>query len=223
MGSFSDPNHVARYSDGPRRRVPGFLDLQRMAMQLLAEQVPSNGEVLVLGAGGGLELKVMAEGQPGWSFLGIDPSSPMLALAKETLGPLASRVEFVEGYIYDAPVVRFDGATCLLTLHFLPADERLCTLKELKSRLKPGAPLVVAHHSFPQTPDGKERWLRRSAVFAQLSGEDLDVDKAVEAMDSHLPALSPEDDCALMREAGFVGVEMFYAALTFKGWLGYAS
>lgn len=58
---FSDPQAVARYADGPPRMVPGFAGLQCMAMLLLAERSPGNARVLVLGAGGGLELKVFAE------------------------------------------------------------------------------------------------------------------------------------------------------------------
>ena len=39
-------------------------------------------------------------------------------------------------------------------------------------------------------------------------------------MKEHLPVLSPEEDEALLRAAGFSDVELFYAALTFKGWVG---
>ena len=46
--------------------MPGFLALQQMSRLLLAERVPPQGRVLVLGAGGGLELKAFAEAQPGW-------------------------------------------------------------------------------------------------------------------------------------------------------------
>lgn len=222
MTFFSHPPSVARYADGPVRQVPGFHDLQRMAMLLLAEHVPAPGHVLVLGAGGGLELRAFAEAQPGWRLLGIDPSPQMLALAKDTLGPLVSRVQLLEGYIDHAPETAFDGATCLLTMHFLPIEVRLHTLKELRRRLKPGAPLVVAHHSFPQAREEKLRWLQRYAAFAVSSGVALDASSAVEAMDARLPLLSPEQDVALMREAGFNTIEMFYAAFTFKGWVAYA-
>jgi tRNA (cmo5U34)-methyltransferase len=34
--------------------------------------------------------------------------------------------------------------------------------------------------------------------------------------------LSPEQDVALLREAGFETVELFYAAFTFKGWIAHA-
>lgn len=135
--------------------MPGFHTLQKMAALLLAERVPRDGRVLVLGAGGGLELNVFAEAQADWRFVGVDPSAEMLKLAQATLGPLASRVEFHEGYIDTAPAGPFDGAACLLTLHFLSAEERLRTLKETAQRLKPGAPLVVAHHSFPQGENEK--------------------------------------------------------------------
>lgn len=152
----------------------------------------------------------------------MDPSAEMLKLASATLGPLASRVELHEGYIDSASQGPFDGATCLLTLHFLPPEQRLRTLVELRRRLKPGAPLVVAHHSFPQDETGKLRWLKRYAAFAVASGISEDnAGNAIDAIASRLPALSPEHDVALLREAGFVDVELFYAGFTFKGWVAY--
>ena len=218
--SFSDPHAVARYAEGPVRQVPGFHALQQMTALLLAESVPAHGTVLVLGAGGGLELKVFADAQAGWRFVGVDPSAEMLDLARSTLGPLASRVEFVEGVIDAAPMGPFDGATCLLTLHFLPAQERLHALRGLARRLKPGASLVVAHHSVPQDDGRKLRWLHRYAAFAFASGAgSQDASRAVEAIATRLPMLSPEQDVALLREAGFDDVELFYAGFTFKGWV----
>jgi len=223
MSPFSDPQAVAGYAEGPLRLVPGFHGLQQMALLLLAEFVPEDGHVLVLGAGGGLELKVFAEAQPRWHLVGVDPSAEMLKLADATLGPLASRVDLVEGYIDTAPEDPFDGATCLLTLHFLPAEERLHTLKELRRRLKPGAPLVIAHHSFPQAEPEKTRWLHRYAAFAVSSGIPAsNASSAVEAIATRLPLLSPEQDVALLLEAGFEGTELFYAGFTFKGWIAYA-
>jgi tRNA (cmo5U34)-methyltransferase len=218
--SFSDPQAVARYADGPVRQVPGFHAMQQMTALLLAEVVPPDGRVLVLGAGGGLELKVFAEAQAGWSFVGVDPSAEMLKLADAILGPLASRVELIEGYVDAAPQGPFDGATCLLTLHFLPSEERLHTLSEIRRRLKPGAPLIVAHHSVPQDAEQKLRWLNRYAAFAAASGvPGFDAGNAVAAINSRLPLLSPEQDVALLQQAGFDKVELFYAGFTFRGWV----
>ncbi|MEO9787584.1 MAG: methyltransferase [Aurantimonas coralicida] len=223
MSTFSDPASVARYAEGPVRMVPGFHHLQRMAALLLAERVDADGHVLVLGAGGGLELKAFAEFQPGWRFDGVDPSAEMLNLAKRTLGPLTSRVRLHEGTIDVAPDGPFDGATCLLTLHFLPREERLRTLIALRRRLRPGAPFAVAHHSFPQDPERKALWLERFAAFAVMSGVPAaQMPGAIAAIGDRLPALSPEDDEAFLREAGFEDVALFYAGFTFRGWIAYA-
>jgi tRNA (cmo5U34)-methyltransferase len=111
---FDDPAVVARYAENPPRLVPGFHDLQRMTRLLLAERAPADGRILVVGAGGGLELRSFAEAQPDWRFLGVDPSPQMLGLAVRTLGPLGSRVELHEGYVASAPTGPFDGASCLL-------------------------------------------------------------------------------------------------------------
>lgn len=219
MSSFTDPEAVARYADGPARQVPGLHALQRMAALLLAEVVPEDGHVLVLGAGGGLELKAFAGMQPEWRFTGVDPSAEMLQLARATLGSLASRVEWHEGYVDTAPAGPFDGATCLLTLHFLTAEERLHTLRELRRRLRPGAPLVVAHHSFPDGEAGA-RWLRRYAAFAVSAGVPAsNAASAIEAISSRLPVLSPQEDANVLAQAGFESIELFYAAFSFRGWV----
>lgn len=223
MSHFSDPQSVARYAEGPRRLVPGLEALHRMTLLLLAERAPQDARVLVLGAGGGMELKVFAEAQPGWRFDGVDPSAAMLKLAAGTLGPLAPRASLHEGYIDSAPDGPFDAATCLLTLHFLGLEERRRTLDQVRRRLKPGAPFVVAHHSFPRDEAGRELWSSRFAAFAVASGADRGMMETGRGFIAHqLPALAPDEDEATLRAAGFSDVSLFYAAFTFRGWVAYA-
>ena len=73
MDMFSDPQAVARYAEGPPRLVPGFADLQRMVMLLLAERAPDDASVLVLGEVCVQEIKALARARPGWRFDGDDP------------------------------------------------------------------------------------------------------------------------------------------------------
>ncbi len=115
------------------------------------------------------------------------------------------------------------SATCLLTLHFLDRAERIRTLREMHARLRPGAPLVVVHSSFPQDEPARDRWLRRYAAFAVASGADpAQTEQARTAVAASLAMLSPEQDEACLREAGFGDVEMFYAAFTWRGWVARA-
>jgi tRNA (cmo5U34)-methyltransferase len=220
---FSDPEHVARYAEGPPRFVPGFADLHRMTSILLAERTPSAARVLVVGAGGGLELRALATAHQDWRFVGVDPSAEMLKLAAETLGPQAPRAELIEGYVDDAPMGPFDAATCLLTLHFLDADERRRTLAEIHRRLKPGAPFVAIHSSFPQAGGERDLWLGRYAAFAVSHG--VEPERAAtmqQTVSANLCMLTPEADAEILREAGFQDVTPFYAAFTWRGWVAYA-
>lgn len=203
--------------------MPGFADLQRMVTLLLAERAPRDASVLVLGAGGGLEIKAFAKARPGWQFDGVDPSAEMLNLAHVTLGSLAARTRLHHGLIDIAPEGPFDAATCILTLHFVEREERLRTLREVRRRLKPGAPFAVAHFSFPQEAGDRDLWLSRYAAFAAASGvEPSQAENARSMIATSLPILAPEDDEQLLRDAGFTEVSLFYVGFAFRGWVAYA-
>lgn len=212
--------HARSYAEGPPRQVPGFAGLHRMTSMLLAERVSSHGQVLVLGAGGGLELKALADDHPGWTFTGVDPSADMLRLAEQIVGSHAARIRLHEGYIDAAPAGPFEGAICLLTLHFVSRDQRLETLRQIHRRLVPGAPFVVAHISFSQTEPERSMWIARHVAFGGT--DPANAESAKQAIATRLSILSPEEDEALLREAGFSNVSLFYAGLSFRGWVGYA-
>ncbi|WP_338720570.1 class I SAM-dependent methyltransferase [Devosia sp. XK-2] len=141
---------INAYAEGAFKQVPGLAGLHRMTELLLAERVPEAGRVLVLGAGGGVELHNLAATHPGWRLDGVDPSDSMLEAAHLATAAFGDRVALHKGTIKDAPEGPYDGATSLLVFHFVPLAERLETLRGLHRRLKPGAPLVLAHMSFVQ-------------------------------------------------------------------------
>lgn len=221
-GHFSDPAAVASYLEGPPRAVPGFAAAHALVDGLLSECVPDDGRVLVLGAGGGLELAHLAGRHDGWRFDGVDPSPAMLGMAATTLGPLASRAELHEGYADDAPEGPYDGATCLLTLHFVPVAERVPTLREIHRRLRPGAPLLTLHHSVP-AGDARRTWLERSVRFATGPGAPAEqVARSAGTMAERLALCAPEEDERLLRDAGFSRIAQYFGALTFRGWIAHA-
>ena len=53
----------------------------------------------------------------------------------------------------------------------------------------------------------------------------MDLDKAsggARALGERLPILTPEVEIDLLRAAGFVDPQLFYAAFTFRGWVARA-
>ncbi|GAA3064651.1 class I SAM-dependent methyltransferase [Rhizobium viscosum] len=214
---------VKSYIEGPPRQVPGFSSLHRMATMLMAERTPDNGRVLVLGAGGGLELKAFAEARAGWTFDGVDPSADMLQLARQVAGEHGGRIGFHEGRIDIAPEGPFDAAVCLLTFHHIPVEQRLETLRQIRRRLKAGAPFVVAHMSFPQGEPERSMWIDRHIAYGAPDGTAPSrQENARKAIRERLHILAPDEEEAMLRAAGFSDVSLFYAAFSFRGWVTYA-
>lgn len=222
--SFNDPSFVAKYADRVVDMVPAYRVIHQLTSVLIDEHAPADARILVLGAGGGLETKAIADTHPEWTFDAVDPAAAMLELAERTLGPTVSRVRMHHGYIDYAPMGPFDAATSLLTLHFLPPDERRRTAAEVRRRLAPGAPFIAAHLSFPQSTGAeRETWIRRHMANLVASGVDpADAEKARTAISAEVPVLTPEQDSRILEEAGFTGVTEFLSAFTIRGWVGYA-
>jgi len=83
LSPFTEAATVACYAEETPRKVPGYADLHRMAMLLLAERAPREAAILVYGAGA--VWNSFCEAQSGWRLTGIDPSVEMLELAREIL------------------------------------------------------------------------------------------------------------------------------------------
>ncbi|MEM7218003.1 MAG: class I SAM-dependent methyltransferase [Pseudomonadota bacterium] len=224
LRAFEDPDWVQSYSDGPVKFTPGFLDVHKMVNILLQERVPKEAQILVHGAGGGLELEALADVNPTWRFVGVDPSKPMLDVAEARLAPVMDRVTMHHGFIESAPTGPFDGATSLLTLHFLEASERIDTVRKIVGRLKPGAPFVAVHTSLPAAQANKDVWWSRYQAFAIASGVDPDrACQAREAVASMPTVYDAHVDIQILEDAGLIGVSTFYSAFTWRGWIGYAA
>lgn len=147
----------------------------------------------------------------------------MLDEASKRLASFTDRVTLVHGFADDAPNGPFDAATSLLTLHFLNERERLRTVTEIVRRLRPGAPFVAVHCSFPQDPAHRGVCLDRHEAYSVAAGMDPNVAREGRAsIAESLNALEPEQDERILTECGLTNVSLFYAAFTWRGWVGYA-
>ncbi|MES2127841.1 MAG: methyltransferase [Pseudomonadota bacterium] len=215
---YNDPEFVRHYAEGPRAFVPAYAFMQRMAAQLIREGIGERGQVLVLGAGGGLELEAFIAAAPNWTFVGVDPSEEMLKAAQERVGD--APVAWHHGYVFDAPEGPFDAATCLLTLHFVEDDgSKERTLREIRRRLMPGAPFILVDLCIDMAAPSAPRALQRYRQFALDSGADCDrVEATCGRVRDVLRTTSAARNEILLAAAGFVDIELFYAALSWRGW-----
>lgn len=223
---FADPAFVERYlQSGPPAFTPGHSGLLQMVYVLLAEAVPERGRVLVVGAGGGLETRALAERAAGWSFTGVDPSATMLDLARATAGAVAGeRLALIQGGVADAPPGPYDAATCILVLGVVPDDgAKFDLLAGTHRRLSPGAPFILVDQCLDRTaPDFAQR-LDRYAAYARASGVDAEtVAGARASLAASTTMVTRARNEALLQEAGFQQAEVFYTAMAWTGWIARA-
>jgi tRNA (cmo5U34)-methyltransferase len=202
--------------------VPGYALLHRLVLAELSAALPAEAQVLVVGAGTGAELELLATARSGWRFVAVDPAGPMLdvARAKADAGGYGERVGWHRGYVAELePHPRYDGAVMVLVSHFLPMDgAKQALLAEVAARLRPGAPLVFADLAQPASPDSPQAAVRRLAAI------DRGVEPAAaEAMVRNMwqtlhPVDGPELD-ALLADAGMGPARSFFQALGYRGWV----
>jgi tRNA (cmo5U34)-methyltransferase len=65
--------------------------------------------------------------------------------------------------------------------------------------------------------------LSRYAAFAVVSGVEPDKAEVARAkIAAELPIFAPAQEEAILREAGFSDVSLFYVGFAFRGWVAYA-
>jgi tRNA (cmo5U34)-methyltransferase len=170
--------------------------------------------VLVVGAGGGAEIERFLPDNPGWRVTGVDPSREMLNLAAanaERLG-VADRVSLIHGSVDDLPADhRFDAATCLFVLHFLPDDAKIALLRGMSQHIHRGAlSLIVSGCRAGELNDGDMRddLLGAWQQYGELHGMAPERMKAIIAdlLSRQNEATTEEGYRQMMHEAGFTRV-----------------
>lgn len=75
-------------------------------------------------------------------------------------------------------------------------------------RVRPGAPLMVVHSSFPQGEPDRTRWLERYAAYAVASGADAGKTKQARvAVSASLALLTAQEDEECLTGVGFRDVD----------------
>lgn len=188
--------------------------------------------LLVVGVGGGAEIERFLPDNSGWRITGVDPSQDMLALARAKVerAGIGERVSLIQGSVGTLPADgRFDAATCLFVLHFLPDSGKLALLREIFGRLHTGAPLIVVSGTHPDDvvlrDDGlRDDFLGAWQQYGELMGMPAErMAATIQQLATQVTrpdATSEEAYVQLLHEAGFTRVGRFFSVLGgTSGWI----
>lgn len=175
-------------------------------------------ELLVVGAGGGVEIERFLPENPGWRLTGVDPSQDMLALAQakaERLG-VGERVTLIRGTVEDLPSqARFDAATCMFVLHFLPDEGKRALLQGIAKHRRPDAPLLVATGARVEDGGLRDDLVGAWQQYGELHGMPAErMTATIEGLLERQAGMATEQDYArLLQEAGFQRVASIFRVL----------
>lgn len=219
-----DAEHASAYDRQIRFTLPGYDALHETAAGLLAADLGPRGRLLVVGAGTGEEIVRLGGAHPDWTFVGVDPSEGMLAVAERRVQEvgIGERVDLRLGFVDLLPVTeRYDGATMLLVMHFLRDDgAKLALLRSVADRLAEGAPVLLADLSGEPGSAGFERFL---AAWRQrqraLGMPEHDIAEMFRRIASDVHPVTEDRFRHLCVEAGLEAVQPFFRSLLFAGWV----
>ncbi len=217
---YSSQAGIERFERAAANSVPGREHAMRMAAALLAASVPPGGSVLSVGTGTGPDISLLASIRPDWKLTGVDPSAPMIEVARNRLAQdgFSGRCRLLVGTADELPAEPvFDGASCLMVLPVLPDNgAKGALLASIAARLKPGARLVFTS---PYTLDEQVEMGTAWRWFARGMGEtDAGIEILAAQVRRDIHFTSEARLMELAAEAGFHPPQRFYQALWFGGW-----
>ena len=221
-----DPSRAAEYEKQSRIALAGYDACHELAACILAASLGSSPSATILVAGaGGTANEIVTAGKmgPDWRFVAVDPSRPMLDLAVSRVAAAGfmERTEAILGFVEDLPPDRiFDAATLIGVLHHLPGDEaKQAILHQIASRLRTGAPLILAcnHYAYTSQPlmlsAWGERWRAHGETPEQVK---VKLGKILQGAD---PPHSEDAIVALLTAAGFQKPLRFFSSLFWGAWI----
>jgi tRNA (cmo5U34)-methyltransferase len=204
--------------------LPGYEAMHNMALSILKANIPEKANLLIVGAGSGMELVKFSQGNSQWQMLGIDPSSNMLSIAKNKIDEqgLSERIKLFAGYTHDLNTTSlYDAATCILVMHFLPDDgSKLALLKNISQRLKSSATFILVDIFGEKETDQFERMISIIQVYWEQMG--MNPEKRMEGLETIKKGVFPISEMRvveLLQEAGFGNILRFYTGLWVGGWV----
>ena len=215
---------MAKGYDERNKRFAPISDCLHFLTKLVLEKLPQKANVLCVGVGTGAELFMLAQARPEWTFLGVDPSLPMIEICREraSRAGIADRCELVHGYVQDLPSkASFDAAVSFLVAHFVPREERLGFVQGMTNRLRSGGHFVTAEISYDldskEYPAMLENW---TSMQALMGGNAESLAALPKVLRETLHLLSPAETESMLRQSGLTCPIRFFQALMIHGWYG---
>jgi tRNA (cmo5U34)-methyltransferase len=216
-----DGEMSVRYDCFVPKLIPDYVHLHELLVAQLGLALGKGSRILVVGAGTCTEVLTLADFDPTWTFVAVEPSAPMVSVARERIeaAGLSDRVSFHVGTLGtlkdQGP---FDAATAILMMHFVPVDQKAAVFEDIAKRLKTNAPLVMVHPI--GDPESDEHALAMQAWRNHMN-ETLKekADTVYANVSETLHFMSDNAQTDALSGVGFDQVVRFHTRMVFGAWV----
>ncbi len=214
------------FDDMVSRSVPFYDEIHRILLDIVDRACPDLRRVYDLGCSTGTTISILsrhlaASGiQPG--FVGVDNSESMLVKCREKISSTGVRDCTLHcRNIEDTDIHDADLVVMNYTLQFLDPDKRPQVLKTIHDGLRKDGVFMLSEKIRVDEAHVQELLTELYYDFKRRNGySELEISQKREALENVLRPITPEQQLAALRDAGFKKVDMIFRWYNFASYIG---
>ena len=210
------------FDDMLERSVPLYRECQNLTVNWCKRLATPDKYIYDLGCSTGSLLLLLAKAtstMPRVHLIGVDNSEAMINKAQSKLSGLQNSVDFLKATIDDTFLFN-DSSTIVMnyTLQFIPVENRAPLLSKIYESLIPGGGFILNEKVLSENERLSETFVEMHHDFKQGHGySKMEISKKRDALENVLIPLKLSKTMALIREAGFIAVDIFFKWNNFAG------
>jgi len=212
------------FPDMIQRSVPGYGTVVRMTGVLTEQYAKEGTHVYDLGCSLGESIRAaeLAIGDRACQLVGVDNSPAMIEKVRAEM-PRRSKIMW---HLSDITQMEFKTASVVImnfTLQFIPINERLELLKQIRSSMVPGGLLILSEKLTMPDAEMNELMVNLHHDFKRSQGySGLEIAQKRDAIDNVLIPETAEAHRTRLTEAGFSRSSVWFQCLNFASFIAIA-
>ena len=210
------------FDDMLERSVPLYRECQDLTVNWCKSLATPDKCIYDLGCSTGTLLLRLAKSIPithRVPLIGVDNSAAMISKARKKLNELSNAVNLIEASIDDSFLFNDSCAIVMnYTLQFIPTKNRAPLLKKIYKSLIPGGGFILNEKVLSENELLNDTFAEMHHDFKQGHGySKMEISKKRDALENVLIPLKLSKTMALVRDAGFNTVDIFFKWNNFAG------
>ena len=210
------------FDDMLARSIPGYENMRDTVVKMISPVVTNGGHILDIGCShGDMIAKIIKYfGSSLYvNYVGVDSSTAMVSRARKRFSD-DERVTIIHADISDAEMqrLRYDAVLSILTLQFIPVENRQQILKQVYDSLSPNGCFILVEKVLGESWVGQEHLV---SVYHQMKKDngysEEQVDLKRNSLQNVLVPLRTSENIRMLKSAGFSVVQPFWQNLNFVG------